>query len=261
MAPAHEAPFEGDHRQVRAEALERGVAARPFQAVQEHVRARQGAQELAFAEAREHGAVPCEVHARPLERRLQALEELALRLAALGEADEHELAVAHGLGDARIDVVVPGQVLRQRLSAPEHRCTIAQSQGGAVDRIRLLLDRLGPDPEARQPHQLLRIVGVRAGGLHQVAGDEGVDRRHPGGVRMSPRGALDRGQTLGRELDAHGVHADLRIDQDVRRVGEDALAPGIDARQALMEAVAEPARLLGAFVLGDPRIAPDHFEA
>src|ERR1700740_3622918 len=73
---------------------------------------------------------------------------------------------------------------------------------------------------------------------------------------MAPRAALDGREPQPPKLCRHRVHADLRIDQDMRRVVPYCLPPGIERSRSAHKATAQLGRDLGlGVVLGGGVIA------
>jgi hypothetical protein len=192
---------------------------------------------------------------------LQALNEHGVHVLAMAMADEQELAVLQLARDARENIVMLWQEFRQRLAAPEGDAVRSHSEAGARRRaghrlpIFVVVDR-----QPRQPHQALGVVRLRIHRLHQVAGEEVVKRRHAAGDRLTPAVALHRREALGGQPHRHRVDADLGVNQHVRPVGQDGLAPALQWQRTLHEARAQRAGGCGLGVLPLAGIVTEQLE-
>ena len=65
----------------------------------------------------------------------------------------------------------------------------------------------------------------RVAGLHQIAAQKVIDRGKTAGFRMAQRIALNWREPLCSELQRQLIHQKPRIDEDMRRVCEDFIAP------------------------------------
>jgi hypothetical protein len=129
------------------------------------------------------------------------------------ERDEPGAGRREDLGDQR---VVVRMQLEQRLREEEQR----RVAGKPSDRGRPR-GRAGPGvtrAEPGQPHEPFAVVRLRALGLHRARREHRVDRREPARDRVSPAGELARREPERRERERRRVHAELRKDDDIRRV-------------------------------------------
>ncbi len=119
----------------------------------------------------------------------------------------------------------------QRLAAPIDRRVGGEAQIGARQRGRRDRRRRVVDAQIRQPHQPFRVARIGIGRFHQVAGQEIVDRRKAGRLRVAERHCLHRREPQGGELQGGTVHAELGKDQDMEIVGADELGPARDRQR------------------------------
>src|SRR5262245_48897601 len=168
--------------------------------------------------------------------------------------NENKLRIGHGLRDAREDLIKLRPVHVKRAPAPEHDPTRPQADVLAAQRWQRVLEWLVVIRQVRQPDQLLGIMVIGIGGLHQVAAEEEINGRIATRLRVSPRRALDRCQALCRQHRCLDVHADLRIDQNVERISENLPTPLLDRVGTLYEPFAMLERQLGFGVDDRPSV-------
>src|SRR6266446_6919073 len=77
---------------------------------------------------------------------------------------------------------------------------------------------------------------------------------------MPRKVALGRRQALGGQLSSDRAHADLRIDQNMRRIGEDHLAPAVSRKRTLDETFAKGLRLECRCVAALPGVIAEETE-
>src|SRR5438105_3431003 len=77
---------------------------------------------------------------------------------------------------------------------------------------------------------------------------------------MTPRVTLDWSETLSRKSSNDAVHADLGIDQDMRRIAQNFCAPAFDRHRAVHEAIAIGNGLLGCGVMPDSGVIAEDLE-
>src|SRR5262249_16006731 len=83
----------------------------------------------------------------------------------------------------------------------------------------------------------------------------------PAGLRMARKVALGRGQTLRGKLGSDRPHADFRIDQNVRHIGQNRLAPTICRQRTLHETATQGLRLGCPSVPGLPCVVTEDPES
>lgn len=102
-------------------------------------------------------------------------------------AQKHELAIANGARDAHEHIVVLGQILKQRLPAPENGCACTQAEFLARDRNWLGFNGLVVDRQVRQAN---KFFGVRKSPRPAAPSAKRSHRRDAASVyssRMAPR--------------------------------------------------------------------------
>ena len=98
-------------------------------------------------------------------------------------------------------------------------------------------------------NQFFGVVVLAVGGFDQFTAEEIVEGRKAAGLRMAYIAALGGGEAERRQLRGLIAHADVRVDENVRPVGEDGLPPAFGRGGALHKAVAKLPRQRGFRIL------------
>ncbi len=112
------------------------------------------------------------------------------------------------------------QVLREEIDGSVRRQT---EVGPGFCGVRRFGTGVGKRQTA-QSHQPFAVMRRRLGGLRRIAGQKIVDRRNARGYRMPPGDALHRRQPRECQKIRGVIHADIRIQQDVRPMPGDLFA-------------------------------------
>src|SRR5262249_61689396 len=80
---------------------------------------------------------------------------------------------------------------------------------------------------------------LAVGRLHQITTQIVIESWKAAGIGVAPGIALNRSQPLCGELSRDGVHAHLRIDQEMGGIGQDLLSPAIERERTLDKTIAK----------------------
>src|SRR5262245_66443396 len=80
---------------------------------------------------------------------------------------------------------------------------------------------------------------LAVGRLHQITTQIVIESWKAASIGVAPGIALNRSQPLCGELSRDGVYAHLRIDQDMRGIGQDLLSPAIEWQGTLDKTIAK----------------------
>src|ERR1700722_19526897 len=100
----------------------------------------------------------------------------------------------------------------------------------------------------------------RVAGLHQIAAQKVIDREKTAGFRVPQRIALNRREPLRRELQRQLIHQKPWVDEDMRGVREDFIAPAFERHSAVHKSRAEFRRDLGFLVSLSTQVVAEYLE-
>src|SRR3984957_11710992 len=115
----------------------------------------------------------------------------------------------------------------KRLAAPEHNCVRFHTKFGSGYCRSRCREGLIINREVWQAHQALSVVFGGVWGLHQIAAQKVIERGKTAGFRVPQRVALNWRKPLCSELQRQLIHQKPWIDEDMRRVREDFIAPAL----------------------------------
>ena len=96
------------------------------------------------------------------------------------------------------------------------------------------------------------IICIRR--FHKIATEKVVDSRKPRCIRMSPRSALNRGETQSCKSYSHWIHADFRIYQDMKIIFSYGLTQFFKGIYVLNEASKGLPGIFSRFILSLPGV-------
>src|SRR4051812_22455469 len=114
-----------------------------------------------------------------------------------------------------------------RLRAGIERGGWVDSELLAANSLRGLFGAIVVKRERRQASELLGVVAIGLGNLHQVAGNEIVDRGQARRFRMAPGRALNWSEPRKSERVARLVHPQVSKHEHINGIGENRLASGV----------------------------------
>src|SRR6267378_8222391 len=215
--------------------LHRGVEAREADGIQEDIGAIEQSIKSRAVQPGNEDHMLTDIQAVAGENGFESPLQFFRQIAHFGY-EENELAPAQPAGDFGNHPIVLRCVFEWHAGAQKKRRLRVDAQFAQVGTDRLSSPGPIETTQIGQGNQPFRVILLRLGWLHFFRGQVVIDRRQPGRLGMPPRRHLDRRKAQAGELYRHRVHPDLRIDEHVQLLVDDALHPTLQRPGSVLEA-------------------------